>query len=328
MLFRRNKNMAQPTSFSLNGPIPTSSNLCSFQSGSGVHRGDASGCEVPCLDPGVAADQARLLFPSLDDETVWTSQAALVSNCSEVIYGPVELSLRDFVYNLKTVACVDDSCLVGIINAILCNPVLNYRARFVAAQQATANVVAQNQAAGSAYTQALQAAQAVNANICTIVNAVKNAIAAIPQDGGQGSSTRCCLAACLNNLCTQSAGNPPPPTPLPLPCPCPPMSCEALANACVVIKVSCAPCGQQAGGGITCDETIACDFFAPDGTPCDFAGGDIVLAGVSYPRACLLPTGSAYSAKQGSNCFQSETAVVLTFRNASVCASGTLGVLP
>jgi hypothetical protein len=309
----------------MNGPIPTSANLFTFQKGSGVGRNDATGCEVPCLDPGVAADQAQLLFVSLDDETVWTAQAAIVSNCDECIYGPVELTLRDFVANLKSVCCIDDSCLAGIINAILCNPVLNYRARFVAAQQAIADVQAQNQSAAAAFNASLAAAQATNANICDIVRAVKEAIAKIPQDGGQGSQTRCCLAACLNNLCQQTAGNPPPPPQLPLPCPCPPISCEALANACVVIKVSCAPC-QVAGNPVTCNESINCDFFAPDGTPCDF-GGNTLIAGIQFPSGCLLPTGAVYHASQGSNCFQGDRAIVLTFRGAQRCASG-LGVLP
>lgn len=307
-------------SLSLPSPFPVSNNLCQFQKGSGVSVSDATGCEVPCLDPSLAADQAQALFPSLDDETIWTAQAAIVSSCDECIYGPVEATLRTFVHDLKSVCCIEDSCLVGIINAILCNPVLNYRARFIEAQQAIRQVQLQNEDILRAHSQARASADAANTNICQIVNAVKAAIFAIPQDGGQGSQTRCCLAACLQNLCQQPAGVAPPVT-LAIPCPCPPISCEALANACVVIKVSCGGC-NPAGSAVTCDESFDCP-------QCDdlAGGGNTLIGGLEFPSRCLLPTSASYSARQGNNCQSLDKAVVLTFRAAQRCATGELGVI-
>lgn len=315
--------MSAPTQLSIPNPFPVSNNLCSFQKGSGVKITDAIGCEVPRLDPTVAADQARFLYASLDDQTLWTAQAAMVSNCDECIYGPVEATLRDFVHDLKSVCCIDDSCLVGIMNAILCNPILNYRARFIEAQQAIRQVQAQNDQLTRAFAQSRREIESANANICQIVNAVKQAIASIPQDGGKGTQTRCCLAACLNDLCDQVAGSPPPPVLLPLPCPCPPISCETLANACVVIKVNCAA-EQSAGAPVTCDETINCDFGCPVG---GIAGGT-VIAGVTYPTGCLLPTGADYAPRQGAGCGGMDKVVVLTFRGATNCVTGDPGVLP
>ena len=326
---------------SLPSPFPVSTNLCQFQKGSGVVRSDATGCEVPCLDAGVAANELQDLFPSLDDETIWTAQAAIVGSCDECIYGPVEATLRQFVGDLFSVCCLDTSCLVGIINAILCNPILNYRARFLEAQNAISQVRSQNDEILRAYSAAQAQVSATNNNICQIVSAVKAAIAAIPQDGGQGSQTRCCLAGCLNNLCGQLGGSPPPPAQLPLPCPCPPISCEALSNACVVIKVSCAPCGLQGGSGVTCDETIKCQFFDPiTGQQCGNDGGlsggagfgqagfgGVTIGGVTYPSGCLLPTGESYRPQQGQNCQSGEKAIVLTFRGASKCVTGGLGVV-
>jgi len=316
--------MSAPSSFCVANPFPVSSNLCQFQKGSGVSRNDALGCEVPCIDPSVAALQAQQLFPSLDDQTVWTAQAAIVGDCDECIYGPVESTLRDFVLNLKSVCCIDDSCLVGIINAILCNPILNYRARYLDAQRAIATVQSQNQAIAAAHAQAVASAQARNENICRIVQAVKGAIAMIPQDGGQGSETRCCLAQCLNNLCP--VGLPPAPAGIPEPCPCPPINAEALENACVVIKVSCGNCGLV-GAPITCDETIRCDFFASDGTPCDRLGGSTIIGGVAFPVDCLLPTCAPYAPKQGAGCLQGDKAIVLTFKGATRIVSGAPGVI-
>ena len=314
----------------LPAPLPVSLNLCQFQKGSGVNRTDATGCEVPCLDPGVAASEIQNLFPALDDVTVWTAQAAIVGPCEECVYGPVEATLRDFIGNLHAVCCLDSSCLVGIINAILCHPVLNYRARFIEAQAAIAQVRQQNAEMARAYHVALRQAQDQSDNICRIVATVKAAIASIPQDGGQGSQTRCCLASCLNNLCGQQGGSPPPPQPLPVPCPCPPISAEALANACVVIKVACAPC-QPAGSGITCDESIKCDFFDPiTGEPCGGVGGsgfpNVTIGGITYPGGCLLPTGEAYRATAGTGCQQTEKVVVLTFRGAQQVVTGDPGV--
>jgi hypothetical protein len=315
------------TQLSLPNPFPTSANLCQFQKGSGVVRSDATGCEVPCLDAGAAADELQNLFPSLDDTTIWTAQAAIVGSCDECIYGPVEATLRDFVGNLHSVCCLDSSCLVGIINAILCNPILNYRARFLEAQHAVAQVRSQNEEILRAYSAAQAQVQATNSNICAIVSAVKEAISRIPQDGGQGTQTRCCLAGCLNNLCGQLGGSPPPPTTLPLPCPCPPISCEALANACVVIKVACAPCGQLGGSGITCDESIKCQFIDPQtGQPCGGIGGsgigNVTVGGITYPGGCLLPTGEAYKPTSGQGCHMGEKAIVLTFRGAQQCVTG------
>ena len=170
------------SSFALPNPFPVSGNLCQFQKGSGVTTADVSGCERPgCVDPGVAADELQSLFPSLDDETVWTAQAAIVSACDECIYGPVDATLREFIGNLYSVCCLDQSCLVGIIRSILCNPILNYRARFIDAQNAIAQVQSQNAELVRSFNAAQATAAATNANICSIVNAVKTAIAQIPQ---------------------------------------------------------------------------------------------------------------------------------------------------
>lgn len=308
--------------YQLPNPFPVSSNLCTFQKGSGVSATEARGCEVPCLDPLQAADIAQQLFPSLDDQTVWTAQAAIVSECDECIYGPVEVTLRQFIANLKSICCIDDSCLVGIINAILCNPILNYRARFIEAQNAIAQVQQTNDQLLSAFAGAQAQAQTQSLNVCRIVEAVRQAISTIPQDGAQGSQIRCCLAACLQNLCQPQAGGPTPPQLLPLPCPCPPISCEALANACVVIKVQCPSCTTAGGGGVTCDDNI--DAPCCDGDIAS-AGGTFV-AGITYPSRCLLPTGADYTPNSGSNCQPMSRAVVLTFRGAQSCVSG-LGVV-
>ena len=306
-----------PSQFSIPGPFPVSTNLCTFQKSSGVVPADCQGCEAPCLTPADAAAQAQSLFQSLDDVTIWTAQAAIVSSCDECIYGPVDLTLREFVANLKSVCCLDDSCLVGIINAILCNPVLNYRARFIEFQQQVQAINQQNAIVSSSFAQSSAAAAATNQQICQIVTAVKGAIATVNQAGNPGDIA-CCLAQCLQNLCPVSA--PPPPTPLPLPCPCPPIDDQALANACVVIKVRCLPCAV-----VSSPPPKNCFPACLDNIDCNgssVGSGNVTIGGVTVSSQCLLPTGAPFVPQNGSHCTQGERCAILTFKHATHVVTG------
>lgn len=315
------------TQLTFPNPFPVSANLCSFQKGSGVTVADAKSCPTEVMLPGDAANKLQELYPALDDQTIWTTHAAIVSDCDEFVYGPTDVTLRQLVANLKSLCVVDDSCLVSIIENILGNPILNYRARYLEARRLSELIAAENQKLTDAYyaAQRSSAARSLRSGStltkdqkCAIVNSVKDAIKSIKttSDNAESRQIRCCLAACLDSLCKGGASDIPIPPPelLDVPCPCPPISCEVLSNACVVIKVL-APAteGGASDVDVTCDSLAAC--------ACPDAGTRDVLAGIDYPTNCLLPTGAEYDPRAGA--FPSrERAVVLTFRAGRNCVTG------
>lgn len=323
-------------------PIPASFNLTSFQKGSGVTLSDAKSCPVNTSYTATSAAQKLVqLYPSLDDQTVWTSHAAIVSDCDEVIYGPIDATLRQFVHNLKSLCVVDDICLVSIVEKILCNNILNYRARYLEAKREIDQVNSINTKRWDAYYEAVNACNGAVRGVraldqtkkCQIFDAIKTAHNAIKDiNDDEAKLVRCALSEAVKNLCSGGASdncsNIPVPTNLPLPCPCPPISCEVLANACVVIKVlSPASEGGAADndGSPTCDETLWCD-----GCPNNAVRGrDVTIGGVRYDDNCLLPTGAEFDPKLlssvGVDCSASmEKAVILTFRAGRNCVTGDL----